>query len=741
MADRRSFLSRLTGLLDPGPLAVVPANGNGKHAKSASGVSFTGGLHFAPAGEGIANIVRLDSADGIQLATAYAVSAYAFVAMRYRAEKLGEPPLMVVKESPDDSTEEWLPDHPLAEILETPSTDYDMGELLHRTSLYLDQGGRCLWVLDGDRVGRPGRITPFRREEFTVEATPTALRGRFRVTTATGDLVFGPGPAELDPERCILFIEPHPTDWTQGIARLDVALRWLNLSESTRKSVRELVENAVWPSVIVQTDPTWNPGEKEFALFKEELDSYAKTKGKPIALLGGGSATVVAMQLKDMLPEGLLNRVESVVSSIFGIPSIVLQFQVGMENAPWSQMQEARRMCAEDTLDPRWRDVERRLTRQLLRRVDEDPTHFIRFDRSTVKALQADRVEQATLASLMAMDASLNERRNVLGLDMRSEPEADLIPALERLVNPPPIPPAFGGPAPGQEDEDLDRVEDEEPAEDEPAGEDRAKAIAAARRFLRAKAKGPLVGPNAVSEAERSGFYFSWRVLAERQLATDQAAIGMLAERILGGAKALDDVPSDAQRKRFLKQVEQYLRGVSAPRWKRATDPMTINQATREASAIVSELGIRFDLVQPDVVRFALEESAFLVKNVSEATMDGIRLSLAAGFESGASAGRIASDLRSSGEFAPSRARLIARTEVGRAQNGAAHSGIKAYSERTGKQYEKVWDTAGDDRVRDEHAAMEGEAVAIDHAFSNGLQYPSEPNCRCRTRYREVTTR
>jgi hypothetical protein len=40
--------------------------------------------------------------------------------------------------------------------------------------------------------------------------------------------------------------------------------------------------------------------------------------------------------------------------------------------------------------------------------------------------------------------------------------------------------------------------------------------------------------------------------------------------------------------------------------------------------------------------------------------------------------------------------------------------------------------------VRDEHAAMEGETVSLDAAFSNGLLFPGEPNCRCVVTYAVV---
>lgn len=42
-----------------------------------------------------------------------------------------------------------------------------------------------------------------------------------------------------------------------------------------------------------------------------------------------------------------------------------------------------------------------------------------------------------------------------------------------------------------------------------------------------------------------------------------------------------------------------------------------------------------------------------------------------------------------------------------------------------------MWISQRDDRVRDEHAQLDGEIVLLDNQFSNGLDYPQEPNCRC----------
>lgn len=72
------------------------------------------------------------------------------------------------------------------------------------------------------------------------------------------------------------------------------------------------------------------------------------------------------------------------------------------------------------------------------------------------------------------------------------------------------------------------------------------------------------------------------------------------------------------------------------------------------------------------------------------------------------------------------------RTKV----NGAENASRLAAMPKDGL---KVWNTVKDDRVRDSHAGMDGEAVPVDEPFSNGLMYPGDPsgppsetyNCRC----------
>ncbi len=82
------------------------------------------------------------------------------------------------------------------------------------------------------------------------------------------------------------------------------------------------------------------------------------------------------------------------------------------------------------------------------------------------------------------------------------------------------------------------------------------------------------------------------------------------------------------------------------------------------------------------------------------------------------------------GDFPAYRSELIARTEATVANNEGLLEGFKQSEVATGKE----WINAGDDRVREEHQdiiGVGGEIVALNANFSNGLQYPQEPNCRC----------
>lgn len=84
-----------------------------------------------------------------------------------------------------------------------------------------------------------------------------------------------------------------------------------------------------------------------------------------------------------------------------------------------------------------------------------------------------------------------------------------------------------------------------------------------------------------------------------------------------------------------------------------------------------------------------------------------------------------------------------ARTAMTAAQNAGRYVAMHD-AEEMGIKVKKLWIATLDSRTRDSHAALDGEAVAIDEEFSNGLMYPGDPdgpaaevwNCRCAMGYK-----
>jgi SPP1 gp7 family putative phage head morphogenesis protein len=632
--------------------------------------------------------------------TAYAAAAYCFVALRYRADRYSEPALYVAEETEDG--EEWLQDHELAAFLDAPSPDYDMGELLRLTSLYRDMTGMCLWLKKRSNDGKIARLVPFSGDDFTIEMANGRIFGRFKVETNVGPKYYGP-------DDVVLFRETNPSDWLTGLSIVDVMLSVLNLAETTRSTVKNLLRNAVWPSIVVQTHPEWAPRDDDWKKFKDALDEHAlpENKGKPLAITGGGTATRVQFSLKELLPDEVMDRIESTVAAISGIPAVVLQYLVGLKNSPWSQMGEAHRQAITDTIQSLWRRDEKVMTRQLLRApattggqtVDEDPTHVIRFDRTQVAALQVDEGKRSETADRNKAFWTVNELRIYTG----QEPLEDGDPRGDVII---------GMQAPADPNKPSDNPKD---------NEDPKKAA-------------PRRAKKALAEVDRGTAWLrfdiaakaqeeSWASACNRQIKEDRDAI-LAAFDEKKSAKGIGDD--------FLKWLERFSPLVE---WRATVRPLINSTARTAVRSLASDLGLSFDVLTPGISAYTQRHAAELITRVTDTTKQAVRDTLNAGLEKGETIDELRKRITDLGEFNDTRGELIARTETTAVSNGAQRASMSEYAAANGVRVEKTWLATMDSRTREEHLDLDGEVQDIDDEFTNGLQEPGEPNCRCTLTY------
>lgn len=131
-------------------------------------------------------------------------------------------------------------------------------------------------------------------------------------------------------------------------------------------------------------------------------------------------------------------------------------------------------------------------------------------------------------------------------------------------------------------------------------------------------------------------------------------------------------------------------------------------------------------------------------RRIAATSSDVIARALGEGARNGWSEEKLARALEAAlgGDISRRRARVIARTEIGAAQNGATLAIARDREAALGQPLEKVWISIDDVRRRPSHGEAEGQARALDQPFAVGLaslQYPGDPNgplkeivnCRC----------
>jgi SPP1 gp7 family putative phage head morphogenesis protein len=625
---------------------------------------------------------------------AYITSVLCHAAMRYRAIKVAEAPLMVADDTDDGL--DWVEGHELAELLQYPNDDEDMADLLEQLSISLDSTGMGLFVKDMNRSERPGRLTFFDGNEFTVHPTRTRIYGEFKITAQRVDL------PPLPPERVILFRIPRPGDRWSGLGPLQIVAKHLQIEAQILTSLMAAIPNAVVPGLtVVLNDGTTIPQMKEFADYLRAAYSSARNHAKPLTVADVKEVKQNTLGFNGLAGGELYREIESAVCVAFQVRPEILGMMIGLENAPWSHMQTAQRLAYDEGIIPLWRRIERALTRQLLRPIDDTPDRMVAFDQMHIRALREDSLDNAKRQLLLKGIATKNQRRVIAGLSKEEGPEWDEIEEDQT-----------GGPG-----ADLNSREAE---------------VSPFKMLAKSRPDADLIWTE--FELSAKAIEDSWVKGVEALLASTLIDLKILLARTAGRA---GDVIAETALGSFLSEVAAYVTGVGAAKLRTALGPMVNGLVKAEGLRMTARYGIDFNMVQAGLDKYAREETAFLVSKMGETTGRAVAQTVQKSLDAGESVPELRKRLEALPEFSRQRAELVARTESVRATNGAQWRTMSEYQASTTANVMKSWISSRDSRVRDEHEALDnGEWLPIDQAFANQLQKPGEPNCRCTLTYR-----
>jgi SPP1 gp7 family putative phage head morphogenesis protein len=149
------------------------------------------------------------------------------------------------------------------------------------------------------------------------------------------------------------------------------------------------------------------------------------------------------------------------------------------------------------------------------------------------------------------------------------------------------------------------------------------------------------------------------------------------------------------------------------------------------------EVGISWTLENPRAVAYAKQTAASRVSDINETTERGLRRLITSAVDTGQSYDDLSKAIGSKfKEFATGgdnpRSRRIAVFELGDAYE-AGNEQVARQLQAAGLELEKFWLSVGDDKVRPEHRANQGEGwIEYDEPFGSGnMRPPTDPGCRC----------
>jgi HK97 family phage portal protein len=663
--------------------------------------------------------------------TAALSSAYAFAAMDWRARKVAEAPLWVARETAKGI--EWDRTHRLSRVFARPRPDMSMPELLDLTMRYRDATARAVWVCERNEAGEVVQFAPFSGNEVKTKSADGLIFGSYEVL-ANGRW------KPVAREDVIDFRELFGQNWHALTSRLEVALSKVNLGHSVERMLRNFMLKALFPGGVISSDPKWDPTPEDWKNFQNAISQWyagPANAGVPLTLKGGATFSRVGLGAADLVPAEVLDRVEAGVGSTFGVPPIVLGFLVGLRNSPWSQAEQMDRQAHGDTVVTLWKRLSDAITPVLLTPEEIDRGLSVRFDWSGVKALQEDDERRARIATLNAGIWTVGERREFTGRDALGDERDDVIAGLVTFGG---TGGGFDDPDADDPDEDLEGDEPDPDAEPDPDEEDLEDDDAAKARRVRKRKLGrrrrlaliPKSAKNVWSDFDGAtkANEPAWASAILAALQVERAAVVKLARETLKAEKSIGRDSADQFQLRFDKLMKD-----SRPRMRAIVEPLLLSTGGQAVRTLSARIGVGFDLLQPGLMDYAAREADFLAGVMGETTSRLVVDAVQKGLAEGDTIGRMIDRLSDSPAFGPDRAALVARTETTRAWNGAQRATASRFQADSGRQVFKTWLSSQDGRVREEHQALDGEQRPIDEPFSNGLQAPGEPNCRCTLTY------
>lgn len=637
--------------------------------------------------------------------------------IRAIADLVATVPLEIIDRPPAVKDAEVLDTHEALRLFRGEGGLQSEYRLKSRTAVHFLTYGNGFWLME--RTGRRGlpqqlRIIAPERVQYAWINPDTEKIVAYDWRDVNGTI-----HPKVPTEDILHFRDLDATDGLFGYPRGAATLRSILADSEASEYVRQVVTNHGTPGIAVLVDGTPTPEELEAG--REKWQQRWVERG------GRGGAGFMA-GVKELIPLGFnLNELEfpdlravsrEDICTAFAVDPRIIGVQGRQQDGGLSgeQFREARHRLIQQSVYPVMRAIEDELNYWLMPEYGEV---YVRFSEEYIAAITEDVTQTSTrvVSEVAAKIRTVEEAREAIGLDAE-------MPADHTMP---------GGMTVGDAAMNAQAMADATlEATKNPAPASGGFARSLLTRGLTSEQARALWRSFDDTARRQEGPYERTALLLFRAEAEDVTQLLLT----LGLAEAAVD---DAYVQAALPRIEAaYATGGAYHRAWLQRYLALIGQTVEVAGAEVgARTGLSFTLDHPRAKAIIRQRAADLVTSVTDTTRGSIREVILRARDEGLSVRATAAQIEAEtfGEITAARAVTIARTETVGALNAGAFEAAQAARIFRSKR----WLSQGDGRVRESHAAVDGEVVDIGAAFSNGLRYPHEPgapasetiNCRC----------
>lgn len=479
-------------------------------------------------------------------------------------------------------------------------------------------------------------------------------------------------------------------------------------------------------------------GEDEEARANESwFKKFSKDKRGSVGFFGGvKDIKNISSSMQDLMMHDIRALDEARICSIFGVPPIIVGILTGLENSPWSNIEEARKMFWQDTVEPLQKRVEDLINRRLVPDFGEGV--YAAFDCEDASALAGVRAAalDSRLRALQAGVATINEVRVEADLDVIDGGDVLFRSIAIQTVDPNKKPedpaPAKPEPAPPKPDDNPDN----------PDNPDIAKRLAARRvnskdRFARVR-----------HALGRSANAKRWVGLVHKSASKVFKSQGdSVLSFVSSATKAADGVTPDQEREELARKVKEFLTE-EEKRWVELANAemngVMSEIALEAAESAGAEIGIAIGIPSDSIKKFVHDYSYKFAERISATSASDVRAIMERAAEEAMTREAMVEAFRTKfTEWTEARADMVARSETIRAANYGAKEQWKLEGVR-----QVEWLAAEDSC--EYCLALDGKVVGIEDAFASlgdkieadGVEPlvvdyesvdapPAHPNCTC----------